>query len=113
MISANMILEHVALAYGLTVESLTSRDRHAFIATPRHIAMWLIRRRLHFSYPQIGRLFHRDHSTVMHGIAKISGYITTDRKFGLEIDALEGRLGWPGLHVTRADQLEGIEEVAS
>lgn len=113
MITPKMILEHVALSYGLSVDDLLGRSRYAHIATPRHIAMWLVRRKLHYSYPVIGRLFGRDHSTVMSAVAKVSGFITTDRRFGLEIDTLESRLGWPGLSVTRAEQLEGLDEVAS
>ena len=38
---------------------------------PRQLAMYLCRRLLNASFPHLGELFERDHSTVIHGVASI------------------------------------------
>lgn len=45
-----------------------SASRITPLAHARHEAMWRMRAELKLSYPAMGRFFHRDHSTVIHGI---------------------------------------------
>ena len=40
-------------------------------ATERHIAMYLSVRLLGCSYPEVGRAFGRDHTTVMYAVKKL------------------------------------------
>ncbi len=76
--------------YTLTPAHLTSPCRVAEIAEARQVAMWLMRTRLTwplptrtvaFSCTRIGRLRgHRDHSTVLHGVAVIAARLVTGRQ---------------------------------
>lgn len=52
-------------------EVLSGPRRNAGCVRPRHSAMYRCRRELGMSYPAIGRVFHRDHTTVMHAVEKI------------------------------------------
>ncbi len=70
---AAMIAQATADHFGMPREQLTSRDRHKSVAFARQMAMYLIRQTLQLSYPEIGRLFGRDHTTVMHAVRIIPG----------------------------------------
>jgi len=54
---------------GVPVADLLSKRR--FNADERHIAMYLSVRLLGCSYPEVGRAFGRDHSTVMYACKKL------------------------------------------
>lgn len=47
--------------------------RYADVVHARHLAMWLVRHRWSWSYPQIGKAFDRDHTSVMHAVSRIDG----------------------------------------
>jgi chromosomal replication initiator protein len=70
-IPAQLILEETARYFGLTVDDLVSKSRSRPLTTARHVAMYLVRETTGMSLPKLGELFERDHTTVMHGIAKI------------------------------------------
>lgn len=59
------ILKQIADSYGVTIADLVGKSREQRIVRPRHHAMWLIRQQTKLSYPQIGRMFHQDHTTVI------------------------------------------------
>lgn len=54
---------------GVPVLELLSKRRTN--ATERHIAMYLSVRLLGCSYPEVGRAFGRDHTTVMYAVKKL------------------------------------------
>jgi chromosomal replication initiator protein len=56
---------------GVSVEDLISRDRHKNVSAARHEIMYWIRTKLKWSYPEIGRLFGRDHTTVLDACRKV------------------------------------------
>ena len=53
--------------YGLTVEDILGDGTKRRFAWPRQEAMYLLRTKFELSYPRIGKIFGRDHSTVMSG----------------------------------------------
>lgn len=47
-------------------------DRHVSVTRARQVAMWIMRNRLSFSYPEIGREFNqRDHSSAMVAVKRV------------------------------------------
>jgi Bacterial dnaA protein helix-turn-helix len=79
----------VADRLGVTVFDLLSRRRARKIARPRQIAMWLARHTTPCSLPEIGRAFGgRDHTTVMHAIARIDGLMAADLAFSQTVHGL-------------------------
>lgn len=60
-------IKGTALRYGLTVEDLMGECMKRRIAWPRQEAMYMLRTKFELSYPRIGEIFGRDHSTVMSG----------------------------------------------
>jgi len=72
-ISPAKVLELVASRQGVSVQDLIGQNRSAKVALPRQMAMYILREFNEISLPQIGELLGgRDHTTVMHGIKKVS-----------------------------------------
>ena len=70
--------------------SIRGRDRHQSVARARQIAAWLIR--LHSnprrSFPEIGRLLGRDHTTIMAACNSVLRRRRTDLRFLRFTDSL-------------------------
>lgn len=67
--TAKAILIEVASETGVSVAELKSPSRIKHIAHARFEAMRRIRE-LGFSYPQIGRILNRDHTTAINGVRR-------------------------------------------
>ena len=82
----------VARLSGCSVEELRGPRRQRSIAHARFAAMWATRRVLgHLSrgsYPALGRLFARNHTTVMHGVQRAEELRLTDDEFYRLTEAL-------------------------
>lgn len=56
---------------GILVEDLISRSRQKNVVAARHEIMYWIRIKMKWSYPEIGKLFERDHTSVMFACRKM------------------------------------------
>ena len=65
------IMEAVANYFYIPVEQMISQNRSKDVAYPRQMAMYMIRPDLEYSFPDIAKIFKRDHTTVMHACNKI------------------------------------------
>lgn len=65
------IIDVVAAWYRVTLKDLVRKDRSRTIVIARHTAMYLIRELTSLSLPEIGALFNRDHTTVVHALNNI------------------------------------------
>lgn len=68
------IVDVVCEVLEIDVEEFTSARRTKMQTRARHIAAW-VAASLGYSYSELGRLMHRDHSTVIHSV----GVVTSDR----------------------------------
>jgi len=75
--------------YGISRNELTGQKRTKEIVNARHIAIYLIRNTVELSLPNIGKIFNRDHTTVMSSIENVEKRIRNDRAFKREIEALK------------------------
>ena len=66
--SPSDIIRFVAQHYGVRVADLKGRSNRRSIALPRQVSMYLIRDILELSFPEIGRIFSKHHSTVMYAV---------------------------------------------
>ncbi len=79
-ITAQVILDATASAFGFTVVDLCSASRRRPLVIARQVGMYLFRELTDFSYPAIAREFGgRDHTTVMHAVEKISSLMKERR----------------------------------
>jgi len=86
-ITAPEIAAECARAFGLESNDLKSPTRARNAVNGRFMAMHMIRQRRQWSYPQIGRLFRRDHTSIMNGIRKMSEMLKEDSERGDDMRA--------------------------
>lgn len=87
------ILKTTARVYGMEESTLAGRGRAKAVTRPRNLAMFLCRRHTDASYAGIGKVFNRDHATVMYGVGKIKKALRIDTKLAQEASYLEQKLG--------------------
>jgi hypothetical protein len=64
---ARIVVEAVARVFAVPVAEILGKRRFRTIAHARHAAVYLLRARLGWSYPQLGGYFdHADHTSSMH-----------------------------------------------
>ena len=69
---AGEIIAAVAAETGIAVDAIKGEQRVAPIAQARQLAIWRVAGETELSLSEIGRLFHRDHTTVLHAIRVIN-----------------------------------------
>lgn len=78
MRGALLVLAAVAAEYQVSVDDLRGKDRHRTIAEARQLACWLLRQTRKLSYPEIGIVLSRDHTTAMSAVSSIERKLKTD-----------------------------------
>lgn len=92
-ISVEYIQKIVSEYYEINVNDIVSKKRNNKIALPRQVAIYLVRNVLDLSLQLIGEKFGgRDHTTIMHSIAKIESMMNINLEFKNEIENFEKRL---------------------
>lgn len=70
------VVELFAVYFDLKPEHITGKSRKKQFAEPRQLLMYLLRHELGIPLSEIGRLLgDRDHTTIMHGIEKITNLL--------------------------------------
>ncbi len=87
-VTVDKIFTAVFKKYGINKEDLLGTKRNKDIAQARHISIYLIRTITEMSFPNIGKMFNRDHTTAMASSDRISEKIGKDPLFNLEIEGL-------------------------
>lgn len=78
-VTPELIIQIVAEHFGITAADIASQRRSNEIAFPRHIAMYLCRYMTDVPFATIGNYMgKRDHSTVKHGVDKITKDMKTN-----------------------------------
>lgn len=75
-----LIMQAVANYYSIPVEQITSNKRSKDTVQPRQVSMYLVRNMLNYSLPETGKIFSRDHTTVMHAVDKIENLMKTSKE---------------------------------
>ena len=88
-LSIEDVIRLVAEHYCLRASDLTGKHRHRLVARPRQVAMYLSRNMLDCSFPEIGRAFSRDHTTVMSACSRIESLFDRDEDLCSSIDELK------------------------
>jgi chromosomal replication initiator protein len=92
-VTIKKIVMSVAEFYNITVEDILKQSRKKEYVKPRQIAMYVVRKELGSSFPTIGDFFGgRDHTTVMHGVEKISNLLSTTEALKQEVDLIQDKL---------------------
>ena len=69
---AAKIIEQICDFYGLTQAQVKGKCRLRGYVKARFLAMFLLRTRTGLTLKEIGRMFHRDHTSIIHAIKTIN-----------------------------------------
>jgi chromosomal replication initiator protein len=83
------IMRAVSQYFNIPPQALAGKSRSKPIAEARHVAMYLLREDGELALKQVGLLLgHRDHSTVIHGVQKISQMLIADPRLGIQLSEI-------------------------
>lgn len=92
--SVDAIIRATAEHYEVSIEDMISNRRTQRLVRPRQVVMYIARKYTPHSFPHISsRLGGRDHTTAMHGYAKILSLIDSDNGLCADIEAIKQKLG--------------------
>jgi chromosomal replication initiator protein len=91
-IDIRLIQHEVEGYFNISHADMLGPRRSKDISHPRQIAMYLSRRLTMKSYPDIGKLFGKDHSTVIYAIKNIENSMMKDLSMKNEIERLAERI---------------------
>lgn len=91
--SHRLIMRMVAEAFGVTYLDIIGQTRVAKVVLPRQVAFYIMRHHTAMSFPMIGKFVgNRDHTTVLHGAAKVADLLTHDKQLRQVVDTIVARL---------------------
>jgi len=76
-----MVVSEVSKFYQIEEDEIKGKNRSKNIVLARQVAMYLIRKMLNASFPDIAAVFDCDHTTVMHSYNKISEQCSQNEEF--------------------------------
>ena len=86
------ILKAVSAYFNLSLAQLSGKSRAKPIAEARHVAMFLLREDCELALKQIGLLLgHRDHSTVIHGVQKVTNALSSDPRLAEQLSDIRSQ----------------------
>ncbi len=88
IVTVKAIQKIIAEKYDTTVRKLKSKDNSHAVAMPRHIAMYLCRELTNESFPEIGKKFGKDHSSVVYACNKVQKLTDSSKDFKKEVNSL-------------------------
>ena len=92
-ITPSLIIEVVSEHFGINVEDITSKKRNSEYVFPRQIVMYLCRELTDTSLVNIGKILEKkDHTTVLHGINKVTEEMKTNNELKNKIEIIKKKI---------------------
>jgi chromosomal replication initiator protein len=92
-LSARQVIERTARYYQISIDDILGPKRDKDIVVPRQVAMYMLRKELHLSFPKIAReLGRKDHTTAIHSVEKIERESHIDSDIRDAIKEIQERL---------------------
>lgn len=89
LITIEIIQKVVCDHYNISLSDIKSKKRNKKYIVPRHIAIYIARNLLDYSYPELGNEFGgRDHTSIMHGYEKTAEQLKVDSALDTTIQML-------------------------
>jgi chromosomal replication initiator protein len=90
--NAQEIIKAVARECNMSVRMMQDPSRETIFAWPRQVAMYEVRERTDLSYPEIARIFKRNHTTILHAHRHISEVVKGESKKAIAVRELQRKL---------------------
>lgn len=91
-LSPDRIICIVARNSNVTVAAIKGRSKFQPLATTRQMAMALTRELTSLSTPEIGKIFERDHGTIIHATKAVKDGCETDKEYLARYNFLKVKL---------------------
>lgn len=88
-IDADRIMEQVCKYFGITRTQITAKDRRKEISYARQICMYLLDELIGMPYTSIGKMFGKDHATVIYCKNKVAQDLKTNKSLAVHIKDLK------------------------
>lgn len=89
---AQSMAEFVAAHYGFTLHQLTIPCRKMDRVYAREISWYLLRQLTDLSFPKIAKYYHRDHSTILDGVKRITSEMQVNNELSESVKALKEQI---------------------
>jgi len=76
-LSPNDLIQAVASTFEVSVNDMLGPTRPARLIIPRYITMYIMRKRNLMCLKDIGNIFNRDHTSVIHAIQNVRNMLDT------------------------------------
>jgi len=87
-VTAKRIISLVSKRYGVAEDDIFGRKRQQKICHARNVSIYIIKKSTDLSYPSIGKMFGRDHSTIISSYDAIKGDLDKNTLLGIEINEI-------------------------
>jgi chromosomal replication initiator protein len=95
VLSVESVQQAVCKHFNVSLAEMRGSRRHRSIALPRQVAMYLCRKGLKSSFPEIGHQFGgKDHTTALAACRKIERMLAEDNMVRAKVEAIERLLGF-------------------
>ncbi|HBH29282.1 MAG: chromosomal replication initiator protein DnaA [Desulfofustis sp. PB-SRB1] len=91
-LNTRAISEMVGRQFAVSMGEMESKSRKKSISYPRQVAMYLSRKHTDQTLADIGKIFKRDHSTVLHAVKVIGDLKRRDTSVSAQLDLLSERV---------------------
>ncbi len=91
-VSNENILSIVAGYYNISVKDLNSKIRRSDVCKARSIAMYLMKKINSLNFQEIGKIFNRNHSTVISSLRNVNEWLNNDKKVPAELSDIKTRI---------------------
>ena len=92
-VTIDKIFAAVYNKFGVKREEIVGQRRNKEIVNARHIAVYLVRNITEMSLPNIGKIFNRDHTTIMSSVETVEKRLATDNQLSFIISEIEKEIG--------------------
>lgn len=103
----HVIVDRVSSYLGISAKEIRGTRGNPQVIFARHVAMYLMSQLTDKSLAAIGRLFKRDHSSVIHAVNRIRTLCETDEKTKAAIDTITKTFGF----VEKFADLAGVPQM--
>ena len=98
-LSVESIQKTVASYFSIRVSELKGSRRQKALVKARQMAMYLCRKHLGCSYPELGSRFgDKDHTTVLASCSRVTNGLSTDVNMRMQLDEIEQRMNFEAHH---------------
>ena len=92
-VTIDKIFAAVYNKFGIKREEIVGQKRNKDIANARHISVYLVRNITEMSLKNIGKIFNRNHATIMSSIEIVEKRLATDAQLSFILNEIEKEVG--------------------